>query len=482
MSQNHRHPVAHAAAISVSLLLTCAGLGSATAPHAAAVPSTPCATGAPLSADFDGDAGADLVVGAERPNSSAEFGDQYLQPSDGSPGIWLLDVGSLRSADLNGDTCADAILFHGGHVPSLKLALGTPEGLDVAGATEVTIPQAADVADDTRRSLTFEAAGLRHDGISQIAVSGRHVIDLEEDGPEDYGAYIDLLTLDPSLTVSTTQVFTVTNPTPWDFGSALATSGRTVAVGDPTATVSGKVGAGAVRIYTTDSADPTHMVLRKVLTQNSAGVPGAAESYDGFGSSLAMRSGRLAIGVPGETDGKHYSAGLVQPILWHESTRTYKAYRSISQDTSGVPDKNEEGDAFGMDVALGRGLTEKSSYDIVIGSRESVGSVEYAGSVTVANFSKSLYRAYTQASAGIPGNPQTEDYFSYVGVLRSATGADTVLIGSPGEDSDGTEDLGRVIRSNATKLTSKTVWTNVAVPSDAPAGLRNWGVSVGADG
>jgi len=448
---------------------------------AAIAAGLPCAAGTPLASDFDGDGLADLVVGADRPHVS-DFTDLNIQPGDGSAGSWLLNAGALRSADLNGDSCADAILYHGGHEPSLKAVLGTPDGLDVAGATAVTIPQAADVADDVRRSLAFEAAGLRHDGISQIALSGRHVIDLEEDGPEDYGAYVDLLTLDASLAVTTTQVFTFADPTPWDFGSALATSGRTVAVGDPSATVSGKGGAGAVRIYTTDTADPTHMVLRKVLTQNSAGVPGSAEEFDAFGSSLAMLNGRLAIGVPGETDGKHYRAGLVQPVLWHESARTYHAYRPISQNTSGVPDKNEEGDAFGMDVAIGRGLTEKNSYDIVIGSQESVGSIDYAGSVTVANFSKSLYRAYTQAGSGIPGNPQTKDYFSFVGVLPSAAGAGTVLIGAPGEDSNGIDDLGRVIRSNGTKLTSRTVWTNVTIPSDAPAGLRDWGLSVGADG
>lgn len=472
----------HAPALSVSLLVALAAVGSAPAPQAAAVPVVPCAAGSPLASDFDGDRKAELVVESRRPTGSLPFPDLYLLPGDGSPGRWLLQAGSLRTADLNGDSCADAILFHGGHEPSLRLALGGPDGLDVDGASEVAIPQAAGIADDERRSLAFLAAGLRHGGLSQVVVSGRHSIDLGEDGEEDYGAFIDLLTLDSSLAVSASQVISFSDPNPWDFGSALATSGRTVAVGVPSAAVNGRAAAGAVRLYTTDTADPTHLVLRKVLTQNSAGVPGTAEFEDHFGASLAMRNGRLAIGVPGESDGRRYGSGLVQPVLWHEASRTYRAYRAIHQDTRGVPGTNEEGDAFGLDVAIGRGLSDRGSYDILIGSRESIGSSEYAGSVTVANFTRSLYRTYTQASRGMPGNPQTKDYFSFVGVLPRDSGAETVLIGAPFEDSNGIDDLGRVVRSDGRRLTSGTTWRNVTIPSDAPAGLRHWGATVGADG
>lgn len=479
MSGNSPHRAARVAVVGVSFLLTCAGLVPASAPLAAAAPVPPCPTGTPLASDFDGDRIADLVVGSRR--AGVEFADQYLSPGDGSAERWLLAVGSLSSADLNGDTCADAILYHGGHEPLLEVALGTPSGLDVDGAVEVTIPQAADVADDERRSLEFEAAGLRHDGLSQIAISGRHVIDLGEDGPEDYGAYLDLLTLDASLGVSTARVLTFSNPTPWGFGSALATSGRTIAVGHTATTVNGK-SVGAVRLYTTDAADPTQPALRKVLTADSPGIPGKAAESDGFGNSLAMLNGRLAIGVPEKDDGRKYAAGLVQPVVWHEATGTYTAYRAITQNTPGVPGANEEDDRFGLHVAMARGLTASGSYDIVIGATERVGTRDDAGSVTVANFSRSIYRTYTQSSKGIPGNPQTGDDFSRVGVLRSASGADRVLIGAPGEDSNGIDDLGRVIVSNGTRLTSKTVWTNLAVPSGAPAGLRNWGISVGADG
>ena len=470
------------ATLTALTLLAGGVLAVGAAPTAAAVPvGPPCAVGAPLQTDFDGDGKADLVVGgsdAGEPVSRAH----WVSPGDGGPAYWILDTGELRSADLNGDVCADALLFAGGHEPWLKAVPGTPDGLDPAAATDLEIPQAEDVADDERRSLEFEAAGLRHDGLSQVAISGRHVIDLEEDGPEDYSPFVDLLTLDDSLGVAASQEipFGTHANGPWNFGSALATSGRTVAVGAPSATVNGKTAAGLVLIYTTDTADPTRLVLRKTLTQNSAGVPGAAEDFDHFGATLAMRAGRLAIGAPGESDGRLWASGLVQPIRWKEATATYTAYRAITQDTSGVPGSNEKDDNFGAHLAIARGLTAAGSYDILIGANEKVGKKVDAGSVTVANFTRSLYRTYTQSSSGIPGNPQSGDDFSRVGVLQGSAGVDTVLIGAPGETTNGIEDYGRAIRSNARKLTSKTTWTNIAVAAGAPAGLRRWGLDFAA--
>ncbi|MCA0297239.1 MAG: hypothetical protein LCH96_18400 [Actinobacteria bacterium] len=481
MSQNSSHRAAHAAALGVSFLLTCAGLVSASAPHAAAVSDPPCTAGTPLASDFDGDGTPELVAGGERFDGLNYRGQQHVQTGTGDAGQWLTDTDGVRSADLNGDVCADAVLFSTGYEPSLRVALGTPGGLDLDGATTITIPQAADIAGDDDRALVFEAGALRHHGISQVVISGHHTWD---DGSERYGGYIDFLTLDPAgVMVTGTQVFSFPGVEGEIIGfGVLATSGGTAAIGVPSAKVSGHGGAGAVRLYTPDTSDPTQMVLRKVLTQNSSGVPGSAEAGDGFGGSLSMLNGRLAIGVPGEADGSIRRAGLVQPIVWHESSRTYTAYRAITQDTKGVPDKNDKDDVFGTDVAMARGLTASGSYDILIGAEDGYGSLKQAGSVTVANFTKSLYRTFTQASAGVPGNSQAYDHFAVVGVLPGTSGVDTVLIGSPGEDSNGTDNVGRVIRSDGKKLGSKTVWTNIDIAAGAPSGLVGWGLTVGAQG
>lgn len=315
-----------AVALTVSTLLLCAGLTTA-----AGAATTPCAAGTPLEGDFDGDGRAELVVGAMPFTSTSSAARHWVQDGDGSTSTWV-DGGALRSGDLNGDVCADAVIYDGGNPPRLQAVLGTPGGLDLDGATDVEVPQAADLTSDDRE-LVLEAAILRHDGLSQIVIAGHHTW---EEGSERYGGYVDVLTLGPDLAVAETQViaFPGIEGEIIRFG-VLVTSGSTVAVGAPAADVNGHSGAGVVRLYTPDAADPNRLVLRKVLSQDSSGVPGVAEAFDGFGSSLAMRDGRLAIGAPGESDGR--------------LPRT--------------------------------GLTASGSYDVVIGADEAYGSLQHAGSV-----------------------------------------------------------------------------------------------------
>lgn len=463
------------AALTAVALLTGGLITVGCVPAAAEAPTvaTTCSAGTPIETDFDGDGRADLVVGGDRWNGTETVRQQSIQPGGGGAATWLVDTGELRPADLNGDVCADAILFKGGHEPWLKVVPGTPSGLDLASAEEIVLPQAADMGDDELRILQFEAAGLRHDGISQVVVSGNHVWENDH-----YGGYINLFTLDDALGVVNTQTlsFPGFEGDNVDFGSALATSGRTVAVGAPFTKVKGKHAAGAVRIYTVEASNPHKLVKRVVLTQNSPGVPDSAESGDRFGAALAMRDGRLAIGAPGESYGKAYNAGMVQPIKWNEAKKTYVAHRAIHQGTKGVPGKNEKNDRFGANLAIARGLSATGSYDILIGSYETVGKKQVAGSVTVANFTKKLFRTYTLATKGVPGAVKAGDAFSRVGVLRTSAGVDTVLIGAPGKaGSKSKKGAGYAIRSDGKKLRAATKWTVLTVPVGAPSDLTGWG-------
>ncbi|MET8802217.1 FG-GAP-like repeat-containing protein [Streptomyces sp. NPDC004546] len=93
-----------------------------------------------------------------------------------------------------------------------------------------------------------------------------------------------------------------------------------LAVAAPTATVDGNKGAGYVAVvYGSSSGLKTS--TKQVLSQNSAGVPGGAETDDGFGSTVSSadldRDGYadLVVGVGGEDSAAGTDAGLVE-VVW----------------------------------------------------------------------------------------------------------------------------------------------------------------------
>jgi hypothetical protein len=93
-----------------------------------------------------------------------------------------------------------------------------------------------------------------------------------------------------------------------------------LAVGSPYGKVGTKASAGFVSVIY-GSSKGLNTAKKKVFSQDSAGVPGAAEAYDHFGYSLASgdfdRDGYadLAIGAPDEDTGKGANAGSIT-ILW----------------------------------------------------------------------------------------------------------------------------------------------------------------------
>lgn len=440
----------------------------APAAHAA---DLPCPAGLAVAGDVDGDSLPDLLVGAV--DTSTEGTTYRWLPGDGGTQSWLgisAETG-LHLADVNGDRCMDAVAS--GADDSVVLFLGTPEGLDTTAPIRLALPRAAQLSGSER--LFFTVAGTRHDNLSQVAVAGS----VEDDG-SFLGAFLDVLMLDPTAHLASVQSF--------DLGHLGAHGGEVkpvvaddglIAVGSYDDTVGSVRGAGAVYLFSSDASDPDTVVFRTRITQNSPGVPGTAEADDMFGATLALRDGRLAIGAQGETVSRIRSSGIVQPILWHPATATYTAYRSISQNTKGVPGSNEKNDNFGSELLVTRGLTGGDSYDIVVGTpREDVGSRTDAGSVTVANFSRSVYRTYTQNSAGMPGTVERGDGFgASLAAVPGTSTVDSLLIGSPGERTSGCSTSGAVTRSNATVLKRSTRWSQIPAPCDGHHAY--WGTAFG---
>jgi hypothetical protein len=454
--------------ITLAIAWVVAGMPTSTAVAAmpAATSATPCAAGTPVLGDFDGDGRADLVEGAVK---SRQPGDAQVMPGNGAAPYSLSGVNQLAAADLNGDKCSDAVVSDSGRQTGVRLYFGTPDGLSTTTTKELDLPQLAQM--DEYPDLTKHVVGLRHDGVSQVVVLGDYGMELD-----DRAVFMDVFTLDSSGVPGPAQVVSGGLPTDSECGSlSLSSSGRTVVVGDCGAYVSGKEHAGAVYVLSFNSGN--QLIFRTRITQNSPGVPGSAEKYDEFGESVSYRDGHLAIGVPGEGIGKVPTVGMVQPILWNEAASTYTALRAIQQNLPGVPGTNEAADLFGESVAVTRGLTASGSYDIAIGApTEAIGKAKEAGAVTVANFSKAIFRGYSQNTHGMPGGAEADDNFgSSVSVLSRSATVDTLVIGAPGENVTGCLSTGYVAHSDGKRLTSATTWTYIPAPNCKADPIYGWG-------
>ncbi|PNG20010.1 FG-GAP-like repeat-containing protein [Streptomyces cahuitamycinicus] len=94
------------------------------------------------------------------------------------------------------------------------------------------------------------------------------------------------------------------------------------------------------------------------ITQDTAGVPGAAERNDRFGWSLSAGDTNddgytdIAVGTPYEALGSVKQAGMVTVLRGSASGLTGNGAKSFSQNTAGVPGTAEAYDHFGYAVRL----------------------------------------------------------------------------------------------------------------------------------
>lgn len=444
-----------------------------TAPTAhAAPPTTPCATGTPVPGDHDGDGRPDLVVKVW--NNAVDESVLFVSPDRTTHGTWLDVEGSeLQSADLNGDTCADAIVVEPQR--SITLVLGTPSGLDTAAARQLALPQSAGLGLFDR--VLFKTVGFHHDGVTQVVVAGHTWVDADRVHRDPF---VDVFTLDPTGAPGTPQVIDARSFASGAQGlsswpTAIAADSTTLVIGNGGDTVSGKSGAGRVHVFTPDGADPTRLVHRAAISQASPGVAGSPQKADWFGGAVALRDGRLAIGAQGESIGKATATGRVQLMRWNATKAAFTAVKAIDQGTKGVPGTNEKKDRFGSVLTIARGLTAAGSYDVVVGTpNETVGNARYAGSVTIGSFTKATYRTYTQNTKGVPDKVEKApseasaygEYFGWaVGVLATSPTTDTLAIGAPGETNGRCLSQGYVVLTDGKKLGSSTKWTYLAPPT-----------------
>jgi len=287
------------------------------------------------------------------------------------------------------------------------------------------------------------------------------------------------------------------------FGSALAAGDfdgdgfADLAVGVPREDVDGALDAGAVDVIR-GSADGLTGAGSQRFAEGAGGVPGYAETGDGFGSTLASGDlngdgfDDLVIGIPGEDLGATADAGKVQIVFGTAAGLTGVGARTLQQNQAGIPGRAEPRDLFGAALAVGD-LNGGTFADLAIGSPgDTAAGVPRAGRVYtlfggVGGPALDGIQVWHQGVEGIADDPETGDGFGAslaIGNLGAGARGDLV-IGIPGEDVGDVADAGAVavLFGSTAGITaaSSQLWTqdSVEIPDTAERG-DGFGSSVAA--
>jgi hypothetical protein len=455
----------------LSLLVgACAGL------MLAAVPPAYAAAGSSLTArpacdpegsrsDLDGDGASDTVVGM--PSYDSESGGVDIRGTSspavvltaemlgGRPGEGAGLGAAIVLGDLDADGCGDLVVSApnqnkttrpgrngGGQV---YIVFGGVGGLNTADA--ITLPHGSIDSTDFGAALALERRDVGdtvvHDlyvGAPGTTVSGR----------SGAGAVFHYtLTADPAKRV----VATLRNARHQDspgvpgvseqgdgFGSVLTATRQGVLVGTPGEDVGARLDAGAVWFLKIDRNGAPAAV--QSWSQDSPGVPGAAETGDHFGASMSSSGNVAVIGVPDEDHGEKTDSGAVLVLDWNRNTGTFGPGRAISQGSVGIPGAIEAGDRFGAAVAVGSALQCREAVDAAIGAPgEDVGEHPDVGTITLVTIvpNDDCPSTVVRQGAGLAGEAEAGDQVgSVLGIVSDRPdleeNPDRLLIGVPLED------------------------------------------------
>ena len=205
---------------------------------------------------------------------------------------------------------------------------------------------------------------------------------------------------------------------------------------------SGAADAGSVYVYSYNQ-QRREFTLRSELRQGSRGVDGSPQAGAGFGSALAATThvediapiiGTLYVGSPGRDNGSAKDVGAVTSLMVSpdEGGEALQAETFSWGDGARFDARPTPNGRFGAAIAVSVG-------GVVFFGAPGQGTAGQAAGGAVAWQVRSPSNGtvkrgwFSQASAGVPGSPETGDLFGSALATDDTQSGPRVLVGAPGE-------------------------------------------------
>lgn len=381
--------------------------------------------------DFDGDGFDDLAIGIRHENVGTPGFPQISNGgavcvihgsgtglSDAGSQLWHQDVGTVQEVaeeddnfggtlavgDFDGDGYSDLAIGSSESIGSatgagaVNVLYGTPSGLSDVG-NQLWSQDSAALEDEPE---SFEGFGnalsvgdFDADGFDDLAIGvpGENTSSLS-----GAGAVCVLYGTAAGLSATRSQLWHQDSPGVLDAAEAGDFFGGGLAAGDFNGDgfADLAIGANLEDIGTVDSAGALNVLFgtatglsdvgNQLWHQDVAGVPDAAESFDGFGRILAAGEFDgdgfvdLALGLTGESIGGIGGAGAVCILFGTATGLTASGSEFWHQDSAGVDDVAEDFDAFGAALAAGD-FTGDGRDDLIVGVPQENNGVNPAGAI-----------------------------------------------------------------------------------------------------